>query len=67
MKYNQHIDVLFKSNDILLDITGDQTSLIIIYKNEYNDIYLRNINKKTLDIQNKFLLDNIKEFNRKSF
>ncbi|CAF0827834.1 unnamed protein product [Rotaria sordida] len=52
---------LFNSNDILLDITCDKNNLVVIYKNQNNEIYLRSINRKTLDIQLEFLLDNKQE------
>ncbi|CAF4667241.1 unnamed protein product [Rotaria sp. Silwood1] len=52
---------LFNSHDTILDITCDKNDLIVIYKNQNNEIYLRNINRTTLAIQLEFLLDNKQE------
>ncbi|CAF2829965.1 unnamed protein product [Rotaria sp. Silwood2] len=52
---------LFNSNDVLLDITCDKNNLVVIYKNQNNEIYLRSINRKTLAIELEFLLDNKQE------
>ncbi|CAF3742018.1 unnamed protein product [Rotaria magnacalcarata] len=57
---------LFNGNDILLDITCDKNSLIVLYKNRNNEIYLRSIDRRTLDIQLEFLLENKQDTERKS-
>ncbi|CAF3563201.1 unnamed protein product [Adineta steineri] len=63
IKRNKKID-LFSSTELLLDVTCDKNNLIVVYKHENNEIYLRNINRTLLNIQFELLLDNKQQIER---
>lgn len=57
---------LFVESDLILDITCDMNNLIVIYKNRNNDIYLRSMNRKTLNVELEFLLEKKQNVKRNS-